>query len=58
MQNYKVIGPHDIDGIATGGTVELSDEDGARLTASGHVEPIAARTTKPSTTPTESSEEK
>ena len=57
MQTYKVIGRNAIDGVPTGGTVSLSDEDAERLIAGGHVESIAART-KTSTTSIESSEEK
>lgn len=56
MQKYKVVGPHAIDGIPTGGTVELSEEDAHRLIASGHVEPIATRTKTDAIS--ESSEEK
>jgi len=43
MAKYRVIGPQPVDDVAPGGTVELAEHDAARLTAGGHVEPLATR---------------
>jgi len=51
MGKYRVIGRNAIEGVATGGVVELSDADGERLIAGGHVEPIATRASKSATSP-------
>lgn len=43
MAKYKVIGPHSIAGVSTGGTVDLEDDkdvDAAALVAAGHLEPV------------------
>jgi hypothetical protein len=51
MGKYRVIGRNAIEGVATGGIVELSDADGERLIAGGHVEAIATRASKSATSP-------
>jgi hypothetical protein len=45
MAKYRVIGPHAVDGVETGGVVEL-DFDATRLIEGGHIEVIAARKTQ------------
>lgn len=36
---FKVVGNHEVDGVATGGTVVIDDEARARwLTRAGHIE--------------------
>lgn len=49
MAKYRVVGDQPVDGVPTGGTVELNDADAARLLAGGHVEAIATRPSKPNT---------
>jgi hypothetical protein len=42
MAKYRVVGPHAVDGVPTGGIVEF-DTDVTRLIEGGHIEAIAAR---------------
>ncbi len=42
MAKYRVVGPHAVDGVETGGVVEF-DGDVDRLIEGGHIEVIAAR---------------
>lgn len=51
MKKCRVIGRNAVDGVPTGGTVELTDADAERLIAGGHVEAIATRPSKSSTPP-------
>lgn len=49
IHKAKVIGPHKVGGVATGGTVELDDEvvNVAALVSGGNVELIPAPESKP-----------
>lgn len=42
MARYEVIGNHKINGVAPGGTVDLSDAQAEQLVAGGHVKKKAA----------------
>jgi hypothetical protein len=45
VAKYRVIGRNAVEGVPTGGTVEL-DGDVSRLIEGGHIEVIAARKTQ------------
>jgi hypothetical protein len=48
MAKYKVVGPHAVEGVPTGGEVELHG-DVSRLIEGGHIKAIAARKTQKNT---------
>jgi hypothetical protein len=40
LQSFRVIGRHEIKGVKTGGTVQLTDSEALTLLAGGHVESV------------------
>lgn len=50
MKKCRVVGPQDVDGVETGGIVELEDHDADRLIAGGHVVLVATRSSKSNST--------